>query len=82
MNGPKPVALDGLARRQRQRAQRAAVEAAEERDDVRAARRVARQLDARFDGFGAGVAEERPHAALPSSGASAASSSASRTCGS
>ena len=43
---------------------RAAVKSAEERDDVLAAGRIARQLEARLDRLGAGVAEERPHAAL------------------
>ena len=58
------VALHGLARRQRQRAERAPVKAAEEGDDVRPARGVAGELDARLDRFGARVAEKRPPTAV------------------
>ena len=61
---PEPAALDRLARRQRERAERAAVKRAEKRDDVGALGGVARQLDARLDRFGAGVAEKRSHAAV------------------
>ena len=43
---------------------RAAVKPAEERDDVLPAGRVARQLEARLDRLGPGIAEERSHAAL------------------
>ena len=58
------LALNRLARRQRQRAQRPAVKAAEKRDDVVAPGRVAGELDARLDRFGPGVAEKRAHAAV------------------
>ena len=59
MQRTEAAPLDRLARRQRERAHRAAVKRAEERDDVLPSGRVARQLEARFDRFGAGVAEER-----------------------
>ena len=59
--------LARLARRERQRAERAAVEPAQKRDDVGPLRRVARELEARLDRFRAGVAEERPHAAVDGS---------------
>ena len=52
-----------LAGGQRQRAHRAAVEAAEERDDPLPARDVARELQRALDRFGAGLAEEA-HAGL------------------
>ena len=50
-----------LARRERQRAHRAAVEAAEEADEARPAGDVARQLERAFDRLGAGLAEEAHH---------------------
>ncbi len=61
---PEAAPLDRLARGERQRAHRAAVEAAEERDNVLPARGISRQLQARFDRLGAGVAEKRSRAAL------------------
>src|SRR5207253_6825217 len=53
------AALDRFARGQRQRAERAAMEAAEKRDDVVASGRIPRQLDARLDRFSTRVAEKR-----------------------
>ena len=54
------LALRHLARRQRQRSHRPAVERAEERDDVVPLRVVLRQLERRLVRLGARVAEERP----------------------
>ena len=77
---PEAAPLNRLARGQRQRAHRAAVKAAEKRDDVLPPGGIPRELDA------ASVASvpELPKndRTPPSIGAIAASSSASRTCGS
>ena len=64
MNGPKPRRWTGLLAVSASEPMRAAVKPAEERDDVRPPGRVTRQLDARLDGLGAGVGEERPGAAV------------------
>ena len=68
------AAVLGLRRRQRQRAERAPVEAAVEGDHVRAAGVVAGELERALDRLGAGVGEERPRAR-----ASATSRPAART---
>ena len=49
-----------LARRDGQRAERAAVKRAQERNEVESLAGVPGQLDGSFDGFRTGVAEERP----------------------
>ena len=58
------AALDRFARGHREGAERPAVKPAEEGDQIDALGRIARQLDARLDGFRAGVSEECPHAAV------------------
>src|SRR5688500_5433692 len=59
LHRPEAAALNRLARRQRERAERAAVKAAQKRDHAVALRDVARELDCRFNRFGAGVRKER-----------------------
>ena len=59
----KTAPLHRFAAGQRKRSHRPPMKSALKRDDPLAAGRVPRQLDARFDRFGAGVAEERFHAA-------------------
>ena len=49
--------LHGLARRQRKRAERAAVKAAVKRDELVALRVIPRELHRRFDSLGAGISE-------------------------
>ena len=56
----EPGPLAGLARRQRQAAERAAVERPEEGDHVRPAGVVAGELERGLDRLGAGVGEEHP----------------------
>ena len=58
--GAEPAALARLRRGEREAAERATVEAAEERDHVRTPGRVASQLDRAFDGFGPRVGQEHP----------------------
>src|SRR5687768_14548257 len=58
LHRPKAFALKGLARRQRQRTQRPAMEAAEKRDHAVSLRGISCEFDRGFDRFRSGVGKE------------------------